>query len=61
MAKRRTIFVDSDDLFAVTKQGTQFTLSKSSLSQSPEDAIIVSNQGQKINPCIDLYASASNV
>ncbi len=57
----QTVFVDSDDFFAVTKQGTQFTLSKASLSQSPEDAIIVSNQGQKINPCMDLYTEASNV
>ena len=57
----QTIAADSDDFFAVTKQGSQFTLSKASLSQSPEDAIIVSNQGQKINPCIDLYAAASSV
>ena len=56
----QTIAVDSDDFFAVTKQGNQFTLSKASLSQSPEDAIIVSNQGQKINPCMDLYTAASN-
>tara|TARA_B100000029_G_scaffold264924_1_gene261102 strand:+ start:532 stop:3366 length:2835 start_codon:yes stop_codon:yes gene_type:complete len=57
----QTIFVDQDDLFAVTKQGTQVTLSKASLSQSPDDAIIVNNQGQKINPCMDLYTEASNV
>ena len=56
----QTIAADSDDFFAVTKQGNQFTLSKASLSQSPEDAIIVSNQGQKINPCMDLYTAASN-
>ena len=52
---------DSDDFFAVTKQGGQFTLTKASLSQSPEDAIIVNNDGKKINPCIDLYATASSV
>ena len=52
---------DSDDFFAVTKQGGQFTLSKASLSQSPDDAIIVNNEGKKINPCIDLYATASSV
>jgi len=57
----QTIAVDSDDFFAVTKQGSQFTLSQSSLSQSPADAIIVNNDGQKINPCIDLYTTASNV
>jgi len=57
----QAISVDSDDMYAVTKQGTQFTLSKASLSQSPEDAIIVNNDGQKINPCMDLYAAASSV
>ena len=56
----QTIAVDSDTMFAVTKQGSQFTLSKASLSQSPEDAIIVNNDGQKINPCIDLYSNARN-
>jgi len=53
--------VDSDDMFAITKQGNQFTLSKASLSQSPSDAIIVNNDGSRINPCIDLYAAASSV
>ena len=57
----QAIAVDSDDFFAVTKQGTQLTLSQSSLSQSPADAIIVNNDGQRINPCMDLYTEASNV
>ena len=57
----QTIATDSDELFAVTKQGGQFTLSKASLSQSPDDAIIVNNDGQRLNPCIDLYATASSV
>ena len=57
----QTIASDSDEFFAVTKQGGQFTLSKASLSQSPEDAIIVNNDGQRLNPCIDLYATASSV
>ena len=56
----QSIAVDSDDFFAVTKQGTQFTLSKASLSQSPTDAIIVNNKGQRINPCMDLYTPARN-
>tara|TARA_R100000951_G_scaffold27397_1_gene23327 strand:+ start:446 stop:3073 length:2628 start_codon:yes stop_codon:yes gene_type:complete len=55
------ISITSDDMYAVTKQGSQYTLSKAALSQSPEDAIIVSNNGQKVNPCIDLYATASSV
>ena len=57
----QTIAIDSDDFLAVTKQGNQFTLSKVSLSQSPEDAVIVNNDGQKINPCIDHYAPPSSV
>ena len=57
----QTIAVDTDDLYTVTKQGNQFTLSKASISQSPEDAIIVNNVGTKINPCMDLYATASSV
>lgn len=57
----QTIATDSDEFFAVTKQGTQLTLSKASLSQSPDDAIIVNNDGQRLNPCIDLYATASSV
>tara|TARA_B100000700_G_scaffold329688_1_gene452365 strand:- start:1344 stop:4109 length:2766 start_codon:yes stop_codon:yes gene_type:complete len=57
----QTIAVDSDDFFAVTKQGSQFTLSQASLSQSPQDAIIVNNDGSAINPCMDLYKEAPNV
>ena len=53
--------IHSDDMYAVTKQGNQFTLTKAALSQSPEQAIIVNNKGQKVNPSIDLYATASSV
>ena len=56
----QAIAVDQDDMYSVTKQGNQFTLSKASLSQSPEDAIIVNNQGQKVNPCMDLFTEARN-
>ena len=57
----QALAVDSDELYAVTKQGDQFTLSKANLSQSPDDAIIVSNLGNKVNPCMDLYAPAKSV
>ena len=60
MGNIQAIAVDSDDMFAVTKQGGQFTLSVASLSQSPSDAIIVNNDGSRINPCMDLYTTASN-
>ena len=60
MGNVQSIAVDSDDMFAVTKQGGQFTLSVASLSQSPSDAIIVNNAGDRINPCMDLYTTAKN-
>jgi hypothetical protein len=49
------VAVNSDTMYAVTKQADQFTLSKASLAQSPEQAIIVNNEGDRVNPCIDLY------
>ena len=56
----QTVAADSDSMYAVTKQGNQFTLSKASLSQSPSDSIIVNNDGQRLNPCMDLYSNARN-
>ena len=53
--------VETDNMYAVTKQGNQFTLLKAAISQSPEQAIIVNNKGQRVNPCVDLYATASSV
>ena len=53
--------VDQDDMYCVTKQGTQgYILSDANLTQSPEAAIITNSDGQKINPCIDFYTPASN-
>ena len=52
---------NSDNMYAVTKQADQFVISKAILSQAPEQGIIVNNQGEKVNPCVDLYATASSV
>jgi len=57
----QSMALDQDDMFCVTKQGNQYTISKANLTQSPEVAIITNAQGQKINPCMDLYAQASSV
>jgi len=57
----QSMALDQDDMFCVTKQGNQYTLSNANLTQSPEVAIITNAQGQKINPCMDLYAPASSV
>ena len=52
---------NSDDMYAVTKQDDQFVISKAVLSQAPEQGIIVNSQGEKVNPCVDMYATASSV
>ncbi len=57
----QTMAIDQDDMYLVTKQGDQYTVSKANLTQSPEAAIITNAQGQKVNPCMDLYAQASSV
>jgi len=57
----QSMALDQDDMYTVTKQGNQYTISKANLTQSPEVAIITNAQGQKINPCMDLYAQASSV
>ena len=57
----QSMALDQDDMYTVTKQGSQYTISKANLTQSPEVAIITNAQGQKINPCMDLYAQASEV
>ena len=56
----QTISIDQDDMFSITKQGDQYTLSKCNLALSPEDSVIINNDGQKVNPCIDLYTAATN-
>ncbi len=57
----QTVSVDSDVMYAVTMQGGQYTLLSASLNQTPEETILVNSDGQKMNPCIDLYATASSV
>ena len=57
----QTIATEADELFAVTKQASQFALSKMTLSQSPDDAILVTSKGERVNPCMDLYTTATNV
>ena len=52
---------DSDNMYAVTKQDDQFVISRAVLSQAPEQGIIINSQGEKVNPCVDMYATASSV
>jgi len=57
----QTVSVDSDVMYAVTVQGDRYTLVSANLNQTPEETILVNSDGQKMNPCMDLYATASSV
>ena len=57
----QTVAIDSDTFYAVTMQGGQYTLLSASINQTPEEQILVNSDGQKMNPCVDLYAAASSV
>ena len=57
----QTLAVDSDVMYTVTIQGGKYTLLSASLNQTPEETILVNSQGEKMNPCVDLYATASSV
>lgn len=57
----QTCAVDQDDMYVVTKQSNQFTLGKATINQSPDTAIIVNSNGSRVNPSVDLYATASSV
>ena len=57
----QTAAIDQDDMYVVTKQANQFTLGKATINQSPDSAIIVNSNGSRVNPSVDLYATASSV
>jgi hypothetical protein len=57
----QTCAVDQDDMYVVTKQSSQYTLGKATINQSPDTAIIVNSNGSRVNPSVDLYATASSV
>ena len=59
--KVQFLAVDNDVLYAATEQSNQITLSSASLNQTPEETILVNSEGQKMNPCVDLYETATSV
>jgi len=59
--KVQTLAVDSDVLYSVTIQGGKYTLLSASLNQTPEETILVNSDGTKMNPCVDLYSTATAV
>lgn len=53
--------VNNDRMYCVVKQGGKNILLTASLTQTPEDQILVNSDGQQINPYMDMYAVASSV
>ena len=60
------VWIDSDNLYAVVKTGSdnsgaRYTVLSATLTQTPEEAIVVTAAGQQVNPHMDFYAKASSV
>jgi len=55
---------DSDTMYSVIKTGTggaaRYNLVSATLTQTPEEAIIVTAEGQQVNPHMDFYTAADN-
>ena len=53
--------IDSDNMYAVVKHGNNYDLLKASMTQTPEEEIIVTSAGQQVNPHMDYYAAVSSM
>ena len=53
--------VDNDRMYCVVKQAGKNILLTASLTQTPEDQILVNSDGQQINPYMDMYSVAASV
>ena len=55
---------DSDTMYTVIKTGTggaaRYNLVSATLTQTPEETIIVTSTGQQVNPHMDFYTAATN-
>ena len=52
--------IDNDVMWIVVANGTNYTLLKSNISKSTTDDIIKTDDGQQVNPHMDLYTAATN-
>jgi hypothetical protein len=53
--------VDADNFWAVTYQSGQYSLIRNNLNQTPDSQILVTNQGNPVQICIDMYRNPSSV
>ncbi len=56
--------VDSDTMYTVIKTGTgsdaRYNLCSATMTQTPEETIITTAEGQQVNPHMDFYTAATN-
>ena len=56
--------VDSDTMYSVIKTGTggnaRYNLVSATMTQTPEETIITTAEGQQVNPHMDFYTAATN-
>ena len=53
--------IDSDTLWTVVEYNGKYVLASASLTQTPEEKIIVNSEGQQVNPHMDLYGAISSM
>ena len=53
--------IDSDTMWSVVEYKGKYTLISASLTQTPEEKIIETSDGQRINPHMDLYGAVSSM
>ena len=58
------VVTDADTMYTVVKTGTggsaRYNLCSATLTQTPEETIIVTAEGQQVNPHMDFYTAATN-
>ena len=55
------ITIDSDTMWSILEYNGKYTLASASLTQTPEETIIVNSDGQQVNPHMDLYGAVSSM
>ena len=53
--------IDSDTMWVVLEYSGKYVLASASLTQTPDEAIIVNSDGQQVNPHMDLYGAVSSM
>ena len=53
--------IDSDTMWSVLEYSGKYVIASSSLTQTPEETIIVNSDGQQVNPHMDLYGAVSSM